>query len=263
MYYPQQRGTKRSYANITTTSRTPGGTTVTTTKRRRVPRRFVARTKGPFANTESKYFDTYVEAAAINSTAAMSGKEMDPATQGCLNCPVEGNDMNNRVGRRIEIYKVVIRGVLNNTGAGDLADPLGPGIFRYILYIDKQANGTQSQSEDLLSTVGAGPTIVNNVNAFQSIANLGRFRVLKDRILRPGVAIAFNDSATTGTQKCPDKYFKCSHKFKKPLITRFNATNGGTYADIVDNAIHFILYSNDDGQAWTCSYHARLYYKDA
>lgn len=262
MYYPQQsRGRKRPYTDISTTRRTPAGTTITTTKRRRVPRQFVARTRGPFAASESKYYDTYVEGLSLDSAAAMSGKEADPATVNCLNAPAQGDDINERVGRKIEIYKIQIRGVIASGGGSDLADPLGNGVFRYILYLDKQANGTQSQSENLLETIGT-PTILNNCNAFQNIANLGRFRVLKDRILRPGVPVAFNDAAATGSQINPDKYFKCTHKFKKPLVTKFNGTATAGVASVVDNALHFICYQNDNSQANTLTYHARLYYKD-
>lgn len=230
-------------------------------------RQFVTRTMGPLAQSESKYFDAFLEDKTISEAVNMTAREADPATLDTLCVPTAGSDINNRIGRQIAVYKIDIRGTLNYSLHQDAPDVLPPPVTRFILYIDQQTNGTQSQSEQLMEIEGT-PVLNNVINAFQNKANFGRFRVLKDFTVNPGPAITFNDATgaagtASGSMTFPQRKWRCKHKFRNPLHIRFNATDGGSVADIIDNSLHLIAIVGNGTGATTISYMARSYYKDA
>jgi len=229
--------------------------------KRRIHRQFVPRTMGPFAVTESKYFDSHLNATAIAEGTAWTATELDPATLLTLCVPSEGSDIDNRIGRRIEVYKIALRGVIRVTVLQDQADMIPPPAYRLILYLDQQSNGTQSQGEELMGAPGAASAALT-FNTFQNLANLGRFRVLRDITLRSHVSTAVTDGANTSSQIIADIPFKMTVRFRQPISMKFNASNGGTIGDIVDNSFHLIGQKSSTAFESALSYQCRTYYKD-
>ncbi len=232
------------------------------TKRRRLRlgRYGVARTMGPFAYSESKYFDSFLDASAVSESTDWVNGEDDPVTLNTLVVPVEGSDIDNRIGRKIAIYKIALRGMIITDSIAAGAVALNNPVIRIILYLDTQTNGTQSQSEELMATPGAADEALVTCT-FQNLANLGRFRVLRD-ILVQAERTWVQDAAGTASQGGRDAYWRMTVKFKKPIIMRFNATSGGTVGDIVDNSFHIIANASDSDFATKISYQCRAYYKD-
>ncbi len=223
--------------------------------------RTVARSRGwAGAKSETKYFDTFISARALPATTSWAGCETDPATFNTFCVPVKGTSINERVGRTIEIQKVKIRGSVRcppqvNATATD------PGsIVRLILFVDKQTNAAHVQAE----TVMDGPSAANSIlctQTFQNLDSMGRFHVLKDKYMSlspPTLTWDGTNMEQTGTQRA----FKMFHVFKPPLKVNFNATNGGSVADISDNSIHMIGRCTSDGVAPTLDFEARVSYKD-
>ena len=134
------------------------------------------------------------------------------------------------------------------------------GGYRFILYQDMQTNGAQAQGEDLMTAPGAASVVMVNTT-FQNSANFGRFRVLKDKTFygeqRPP-AVYDGTNIEIGGAQIP---FKMTVKFRKPVVIRFNATNGGSVADIVDNSFHLIGH-NGTTVAAAVSYTCRTVYTD-
>ncbi len=226
----------------------------------RAPRRaFVPRTMGPFSATESKYFDSVVSGFAIPGNTVWSAT--NDCLKGVIALPQEGSDINNRVGRKISIYKIALRGVCEATVQQDQADILGTPAVRVIFWQDMQTNATVTNSSLLMEAPGAG-TASLNFSVFQNTANFGRFRVLKDFILRARDSTAGTDGASTTSQNFADRPFKITHKFKKPVIVRFNAVNGGSIGDIVDNSFYLSVQSSNADGTSNISVQARCYYKD-
>jgi len=230
----------------------------------------VARTRGVYATGEMKYFDTRLEATAIASAAAWTGTELDPtatvestpvATPLCLAAPVVGSAINQRIGREIKVHKIKMRFNVNAPAQAGIsaADP-GSNI-RIQLVQDTQTNSTQMQGEQLMT---ATADINSAMLGYQSLNNFGRFRVIKDKFLTLNNPAIANDTGATGgvVQQGLIKTFKFSINFKKPIPVRFNATNGGTVADIVDNSFHIIANTNATGLAPTLSYFCRVAYKE-
>ncbi len=225
-------------------------------------RAFVPRTMGAFAVSESKYFDSFLSASVISEvTTGWTGAELNPATLNCLFAPQAGTAIFNRVGNKVEVYKIAIRGVITMAALAGVAVPVGMPPVRLIIYQDKQTNAAQVQAEVLMANPGAN-TLPLVFSTFQSLSNLGRFRVLKDVWVRSRLSERVQDAAGTAGIVEDERPFKCTIKFKKPVVVRFNATDGGSVADIIDNSFHMCGVKAGAGGAHSISYQVRTYYKD-
>ena len=225
-------------------------------------RSFVPRALGPFSVTEKKYFDTGLYEGTISAGSTWASTEVDPATKNCLFCPVEGSDINNRVGRKVTVHKIKIRGFVQvgAQAAQSAADEAAQ--IRVILFQDMQTNGAQAQGEELMATpVLANQELCNCV--FQNTANFGRFRVLKDIIVNGLQNANMAGSPSTVIVQGQSQPFKFSYTFKKPVVVRFNATNGGTVADIIDNSFHMLAHQTVSSASRKIYYQCRIVYTDA
>lgn len=218
----------------------------------------VARTRGASVTGEMKYFDTQLSLSAISEDNTWANTEQDPATFLTLFVPVTGAGINQRIGKACKVLKLKMRFLidaaqqLNQTGA----DPASA--VRIIIYIDKQTNAAQAQGENVMT---AGSSDATAILSFQNIDNFGRFQVLLDKTIHlqnPNMSYDGTNIEQAGLSKT----FKFTKKFKKPLQVRFNATNGGTVADIVDNSLHVIALCDNDDLAPRISYYSRVCFKE-
>lgn len=242
-------------------------------KKNFLPKGSVARTRGGQVNSEMKYMDSYKDSTAITAiTTDWQNSEMDPtgtvnlgsATVGnplCLCAPTVGAALNNRIGRQIEVRKIKIHGhiyVANQAvqGATDV-----PSKIRIVLYQDMQTNAAQSQGEDLLGPGQAAGQLT--INCFQDPKNFGRFRVLKDKMYQiSDLNMAGSPGGNDVVQAGKIINWKMNVNFKTPVRVRFNATNVGTVADIVDNSFHIIAGQVNSSYGAQLTYYSRVCYKD-
>lgn len=219
-------------------------------------RTFVPRSVGtPLAITERKYFDSTrtVLALADGSIAAVASAEMDPATLNCLFAPTQGDDFNNRQGRKLQVLGLKIRATINvaaqvNQTTADVAPTV-----RIMLIQDKQTNTAQLNSEDVILTSG----VYGSLNP----AFFGRFRVLRDKWFNlPYPPMSFD--ATNIEQSGYQRKLKLKIKFRKPVMVHYNSTNGGTVADIVDNSFHVLGWTTDTTLAPSIAYMCRTTFVD-
>jgi len=254
-------GLSRTYAAGAFKAPRRATTTVSTSRASFVPRAgysSVARTRGASVMGEMKYFDTELASPAIPAIAAWTGTEFDPTTFNTLCVPVVGAAINQRIGKAIKVLKIKVNGFVACAPQVD-ATALDAGTkVRLILYQDKQTNAAQAQGEQVM-TPSTGT--VNAPNVFQNIDNFGRFQVLKDKTLIFDNANASYDG-TNMEQSGLVKNFKFSIKFREPVQVRFNATNGGTVADIVDNSFHIIANASSASLVPVIQYSCRVCYKE-
>ncbi len=222
-------------------------------------RQYIPRTLGPLAVSESKYFDAENGGFAV-AEESQSWAAASDVFKGVMAIPQQGNSATTRVGRRIEVYKIAVRGVIQTTIAADAGDVQVPSFYRCMLWMDQQTNGTVTTSAALMQPSTAN-TIPMVACAFQNIANFGRFRVLKDFSLLPGQQETGTDGASTMSIGQSDVPFKCTYKFKKPLRIKF-AANGGNIGDVVDNSIYFSMNKASGSGTQTVTVRSRVYFKD-
>jgi len=233
----------------------------------------VARTRGAAVTGEMKYFDCDYNATAITAvtTTWPAGTITDPLTTInlgsaavanplCLCVPTVGAALNQRVGRKITVRKIKIHGTIAVAaqaaqGAGDAASKI-----RIALVQDMQTNAAQMTGAQLYQDATAAAT---TISTFQNPNNFGRFRVLKDKIIQIGnLNLAGSPTANDVIQNGGKINFKFAVNFKKPVEVHFNATNGGTVADIVDSSFHILAGCDSTAVAPTLAYYSRVCYKD-
>lgn len=145
-----------------------------------------------------------------------------------LALPQLGSDFNQRIGRKITLKSVYIKGRVQIENAGSLSAAASVSQqCRFIILVDYQPNAAAPAVTDLL--VSATPASQLNLN------NRDRFRILCDKeyyldpFLIPAVGSAIYMNRTGQLLK----------KFKvlnEEMI--FNGTNGGTIADITTGALY-------------------------
>lgn len=218
----------------------------------------VPRTRGAYSKGEMKYFDTNRSLVAVAASPTWTSVSVNPATINTLFCPTVGSAINQRIGREVKVSKIKIRGCFEvapqqNQLIGDY-----PSVIRLVLVQDTQTNATQMTGTQLMSS---GSTTLDGVNAFQNLDNFGRFRVLKDK----HITLQNPNTAYDGTnleQQGLIRYFKITHVFKKPISVRFNATNGGDIADIVDHSFHLLSNASSTSLDPKITYNCRVCYKE-
>jgi len=222
----------------------------------------VARTRGASVTGEMKYFDTELAATSVAAvtTTWVATTLRDPTTFNCLFVPVVGAAINQRIGRQVNVMKIKMQGYVNIPAQSAQAAADNSSCVRFILVQDMQTNAAAMTAAQLLSDQ-AGPD--TTIHAFQNLSNFGRFRVLKDK------KITVSDMTLTGSPTTADvvqsgfkRAFKFNINFKQPVSVRFNATNGGTIADIIDNSFHFIIGTDQTALVPSVSYTCRVCYKE-
>ena len=215
----------------------------------------------PLALSERKYFDSTVVAKAITQVATTFVNAMaNPTTLNTIFVPTTGTDYNQRIGRRVTVLSWRIRGEIYIPNVSDAATigSVNANIIRLIMVIDKQANGTQMASSDLI----AMPSALNAAwDMYQSPSNFGRFKVLKDK------RFAVQDPNYNSETMALDRngkvvFFDYKFRFRKPIVVHFNSTNGGTIADIVDNSFNVVCGINDSSYVTSLTYKSRVTYID-
>lgn len=205
---------------------------------------------------EKKYFDS---TRAVSTLATgWADSEFDPTTLNCLFAPQQGTAINQRVGRKVQVQKIKIRGLLSYSAVATASAIQQFPACRVIVYQDQQTNGVQSQGEQVIATTGS--TNEQVICNYQNLDNFGRFRVLKDKTFVLRDAVANTTTTDQVSQDFAPVPFKFSLNFKKPITVHFNAANGGSVADITDNFFHVIAMSTD---TCTITYQARVVFVDA
>lgn len=221
----------------------------------------VARTRGVYGQGEMKYFDSFLSATAIAEGTAWTGTELDPATLLTLFVPIEGSAINQRIGRKVTVKKIKIKGLITTAASPDNVDMLNAPCIRLLLVQDMQTNAAQMQGEEVMATPGGATTALTSLT-FQNLANFGRFKVLKDKMLRPSVITAGTDGANTTSQITGQIPFKWNINYPAGCEVQFNAANGGTIADIVNNSWHIIGTKSNANFDTNIHYQCRVCYKD-
>lgn len=174
-----------------------------------------------------------------------------------INCPINGAELYQRVGRKMYMKSLHLRGFVNNI-ATSVQD-----IGRIIVYYDSQPNGVAPTIQQLLqdSTAAALTSALSEIN----LQNRQRFKILRDMpVLLP--ACTNNAGVLTNLaypQTSRDNKFHINEFIPlNGLEVVFNGTNGGTVADITSGAIGIVCPCDFNAAAWSFIFTTRLRYYD-
>lgn len=175
---------------------------------------------------EKKVFDVVTTIYPANTTGSVTSMYQ----------PTLGTDFTNRVGRKTTIKSIQARGIVRVRLAESMASGVtSPQLIRWMMILDTQPNGALPAVTDILAA--SLPQSPLNLN------NRDRFKVIIDKqwVLDP------YEKSTTATQAIVSTTNQCRalKVYRKCNIeTIFNATNGGSVADITSGAIIQLLIGN-------------------
>ena len=156
------------------------------------------------------------ELKSIDLDLATTGSNADggiTATMGrtCANAISIGADLNQRIGRKINIRSLEMHYILTAD-----ADQEASATCRIMVVFDRQANGTQPAGTDLLVT--------SSVYSPKNLSNRERFYILKDELVTV-------QRLTEKSQITAKWYLRTN------LQVVYNAGVAGTYADIASGSL--------------------------
>lgn len=201
---------------------------------------------------ELKCLDVAQQVLTFNKTTT-------PPTFQLLNAVVNGAEIYQRTGRKIYMKSIHLKGAIYPTNG---TPSTSMGALRLIVFFDAQPNAAAPTIATLLkdANAAAGTSQFSELN----LDNRERFTILREKIFVMGQSTTVTNIgqavAQDGTQ--------CLHlnefiKLKR-IEALFNATNGGTIADVTSGAIFIVALSDSvmaDG-SWFLSYSSRLRYYD-
>jgi len=163
---------------------------------------------------EKKNIDT-----PFNLTGTLSPVETALTPTACLCVCSQGAAADERLGRRIRVKSIYVRGRISVP-----TNMTGSGMFRMIIFQDKQPNGSVPGATDLLQA-----------NEFVSPINLGnskRFKILADETLG---GILFSLDSDEG--RTFERYIKTNIEvgYTNNILT-------GTAADVLTNGIYAMFF---------------------
>lgn len=175
----------------------------------------------------------YSKEQKVNDIVTTTYPVSTPGNFTLLCLPVLGADFNNRIGRKITVKSIYIKGnvKLAAAAAPQTDVDVGASQCRMILLWDMQPNGVVPAVTDVLVT--AVPSSHLNLN------NRDRFKIIKDKMFEFDPFIVVN--VATQAVNCFNRtihQIKTYKKLNQEVI--FNSTNGGTIADINTGALYML-----------------------
>lgn len=173
-----------------------------------------------------------------------------------LNVPVNGAEIYQRVGRKIYMKSLHLRGAVVS-----LATSIQQDLVRIIVFYDSQPNAAASNLATLLqdSNAAAATSGTSGIN----LNNRERFKIIRD------IQLSLPSITDTGGVITNVSQFDQANKFSinefiklKGLETMFNATNGGTIADVTSGSLYLLTVSTLDTSKWQLEFQTRLRYYD-
>lgn len=211
----------------------------------------VRQSTAAFMGVEKKYVD--VHRTDVNIVSVVAGSEQDPATPLCLNGIDIGNTVNTRIGNKVMMKSIQIKGMIDANNYSDFPDALPSVLVKVALVWDKQTNGAQLNAEDVYQVSGGLPVL-----SMRDIEFSERFTVLKEWMLEVDWTNSQTDGTNTASVAGQKVYFDCYKTLNIPV--KYKAT-GGTVSSIMDNSLHMIAFCAHENVGQTkLSYTSRIRY---
>ncbi len=199
---------------------------------------FYGRFTGP--SGEAKFFDTDIDDATVSTTMTINNLTIIP----------EGNGESDRIGRKVNIKAVHIKGTLTLPTTPTAANT--SAVVKFMLIQDKQTNGAQYTATDLLDT--------DSIESFNNLANSARFRVLKT-VYYNLKCPAGSGRGTTDTLSYGEdvRWVSCNMRINIPMEYDNSATTGAI-GTVRTNNLYWVSQASASTANFTGT--ARIRYTD-
>ena len=177
--------------------------------------------------TEKKVIDINTTAYPVEST----GTQLQ-----LLNGCVPGSQNYNRIGRKIFMRSLQIRGAVNltDTTAGTNV------VFRMVIVYDKQSNGSAPTWANIMTSQNIAGTTASDCFAMVNLDNRDRFVILRDKMFIPGAI----DNTATQTYAMGPGTIVLNEYIPLKLETIYNAGTAGTIGDITSGSLYCFWIAN-------------------
>ncbi len=211
---------------------------------------------GGYEGLELKFHDSSRVDAAPGTGTGMAGGEIDPTTLNCLNSMVQGNGQSERLGRKIRMRSINVKGRIHIPSSQGDSVPSGVHQVMLALVLDKQTNAVQLNSEDVFVNPATNGGALATV--FRNLEHSDRFRVLAVRkvVLHPDITSEDGGGGLSFAQAGSSKLFNIRVNLRNMQVL-YTGT-AGTIANIQDNSLHVLAFSN--GGSPNITYNSRLRY---
>ncbi len=199
---------------------------------------------GGFTGIELKFIDYTYNAGIV---AANAGAEANPSGIGCINATATGDGESNRDGRRNVIKSIHLRGDVGMDAIDDATALNVARIIRVVVYHDKQSNGVEPNSEDIMLAA------TNVEHAFRNLQFTKRFSILHDQTFVLNLQAAAAGTATTVDSAGMNQSFTVNKRVNIG-VDHDGAT--AVVGSITDSAIGVIAFANFTGA--TLAYQSRV-----
>lgn len=207
---------------------------------------------------ELKYFDSSIATTAISQiTLSWSVGVLNPTGLNTLFLPRLGTDIDKRIGRRVAVHSMIIRGSVTFTASSSTTSYGSRCQVRIVFLINRHTDNAVLDGNDVLSSSNS----INGINFFQNLGSIGKYLILDDIMLDDGNLSVGILSTDTAVQASDILRFQFVHTFETPLLVHFSADNGNV-TDILDNSFHLLVGRNSNSISPTIIYDARFCYID-
>lgn len=203
-------------------------------RRRRAPLR-----SGGFYSTrgknELKFFDLEQAGVLTPANAATPFRVDDTPTQynqTLIFCPQLGSDASQRIGRQVNIRKIVLKGIMASQPESY------NGMVRIMLVYDAQTNASAFTLGTLLK--GNGGQVF--IDSLQNLDNRDRFKIIVDKQFMLQKHVLGDNNATPvvlATSGASHKFLKMHKKLRLPVVFNNNSTGG--IGDITTGSLYCIV----------------------
>lgn len=217
-------------------------------------RRQNVRTAG-FLGIEHKFYDTFVTDSTIITSGTATGGTQDPSGGLSIAAPAQGDTSFSRDGKKIMVESVQITGVVRVSHRDGLSTGVEKPTFFIALVQDTQTNGAPLLSQSVYTNPGNSTRLASSI--IKNLLSGKRFRTLKIWTLipeAPGLAPSTDtdDMSSNGTN-IPFEFYK-----KLQMVVEFNGGTTANIANVVDNSLHMIAFTNDASWTSKLDYNARI-----
>lgn len=174
-------------------------------------------------DAELKFFDLEINDAVVAGGGGLTDS---------INKIDAGTGKSQRIGRKCTIRQIHVRYEMNIPEFDASATPEAPDTLRFIVYMDKQANGATAAVTDILETA--------NWLSFRNLANSGRFQILVDKNHSLNYGGLASDNAGVVSSGLIQRSFTWSKMCNIPL--EFNGVTGAI-GEIRSNNVGVLVIS--------------------
>jgi len=207
-----------------------------------------------FLGLEKKFYDTALSNHNIAAPTDATGGMCDPSATSMISTPTQGDGEQQRDGKRIVIKSVQVTGLIHTSELELQAGPPASTKVFFALVLDTQSNAAQCTSETIFKNTAAAAS--GAVSPLRNLLYAARFKVLKSELVDLDCLTTSHVAADAFAM--PGKGYVFNWYLPMDLPVNFNAGTTASIANVIDNSLHMVAFTNTNVLLPRITYNARI-----